>query len=187
MNQAHYHERPRLENLSRALGTARGLAARLLALYGRTMTLSNSSTTTTASGTTRSAKEVVEAFVSALERLDYDAAIALAGEDIRWVNYPWTTSRNKRQFERVLRGMFGDATRFEVKYADIHERGDGVVYTDRVDIFEGGGVKMSLPVQGEFRVREGRVVEWVDRFSWLSLIAQLGRSVPAILKHRLGK
>ena len=41
------------------------------------------------------------------------------------------------------------------------------------------------PVRTSFRVREGRVVEWVDRFSWLTLIAQLGRSLPAILRHRL--
>jgi limonene-1,2-epoxide hydrolase len=149
------------------------------------MTMTDSSATHTASASTQSAREVVEAFVSALERLDYDAAIALAADDIRWVNYPWTTSRNKRQFEKVLRGMFGDATRFEVHYSDIHERGDGVVYTDRVDIFEGGGMTMHLPVQGEFRVRDGRVVEWVDRFNWLTLIAQFGRSLPAILKYRL--
>lgn len=149
------------------------------------MTMTDSSATHTASASAQSAREVVEAFVSALERLDYDAAIALAADDIRWVNYPWTTSRNKRQFEKVLRGMFGDATRFEVEYSDIHERGHGVVYTDRVDIFEGGGMTMHLPVQGEFRVRDGRVVEWVDRFNWLTLIAQFARSLPAILKYRL--
>jgi limonene-1,2-epoxide hydrolase len=149
------------------------------------MTTANTSSTSGDSTATRSAQQVVEAFVSALERLDYDAAIALVGDDIKWVNYPWTTSRNKRQFEKVLRRMFGDATRFEVQYSDIHERGNGVVYTDRVDIFEGGGMTMNLPVQGEFRVQDGRVVEWVDRFSWLTLIAQLGRSLPAILKHRL--
>lgn len=144
----------------------------------------NSSTRGDSTGT-RSPQQVVEAFISALERLDYDAAMALVGDDIKWVNYPWTTSRNKRQFEKMLRGMFADAMRFEVQYSDIHERGDGVVYTDRVDIFEGGGMTMNLPVQGEFRVRDGRVVEWVDRFSWLTLIAQLGRSLPAMLKHRL--
>jgi len=149
------------------------------------MPMADSSSTRVDSTATRSPREVVEAFISALERLDYDAAIALVADDIKWVNYPWTTSRNKRQFEKVLRGMFGDATRFEVQYSDIHERGDGVVYTDRVDIFEGGGMTMNLPVQGEFRVRDGRVVEWVDRFSWSTLIAQLGRSLPAILRHRL--
>ena len=151
------------------------------------MTMPSTSNPPTNSTATRSAQQIVEAFVSALERLDYDAAIALAGDDIRWVNYPWTTSRNKRQFEKALRLMFGDATRFEVQYSDVHERGDGVVYTDRVDIFEGGGMKMTLPVQGEFRVRDGRIVEWVDRFSWAKLVGQIGRSLPAMLKHRLGR
>ena len=135
----------------------------------------------------RSAQQVVEDYISALERLDYDAAVALAGDDIRWVNYPWTTSKNKRQFDKALRGMFSEATRFEVQYADIHERGDGVVYTDRVDIFEGGGMSMNLPVQGEFRVRDGLVVEWVDRFRWRTVLGQIATSLPAIIKHRLGR
>ncbi len=132
-----------------------------------------------------SAQEVVQDFVSALERLDLDRAIELADEEIRWVNYPLTTSRNKRQFGKALRGMFRDAERFEVRYSDIHERGDGVVYTDRLDIFEGGGVSLNLPVQGQFRVRDGKVTEWVDRFSWLKVVADIGASIPAILKHRL--
>ena len=144
-------------------------------------------TATTDPASTSSAQEVVEAFISALERLDYDAAVALAADDIRWVNYPLTTSRNKAQFDRALRTMFASATRFEVQYADIHERGDGVVYTDRVDIFEGGGMTMNLPVQGEFRVRGGLVTEWVDRFSWRAVLVQIGQSLPAIVKHRLGR
>jgi limonene-1,2-epoxide hydrolase len=146
-----------------------------------------STETSAAESNIRSAQQIVEDFVSALERLDYDAAIALIGEDIRWVNYPWTTSRNKRQFDKALRGMFGDAKRFEVQYADIHERGDGIVYTDRVDIFEGGGMSMNLPVKGQFRVRDGLVVEWVDRFSWAKLLGQLVRSIPGIIKHRLSR
>lgn len=134
-----------------------------------------------------SAQEVVETFISALERLDLDAALASVADDVRWVNVPWKTASNKRQFEKVLRGMFRGATRFEVRYADIHERGDGVVYTDRVDVFEGGGLSMALPVRGEFRVENGRVTEWVDRFSWAKLLGEVGRSLPAILRNRLGK
>jgi limonene-1,2-epoxide hydrolase len=135
----------------------------------------------------RTAQEVVEAFISALEQLDCDAAIALAADDIRWVNYPIVSARNKAGFAKTLRGMFKDASRFEVRYRDIHERGDGVVYTDRVDIFEGGGLSMTLPVRGELRVRDGLVVEWVDRFSWPKLLAELGRSLPSMVKHRLGR
>ncbi|MGB3049524.1 MAG: limonene-1,2-epoxide hydrolase family protein [Polyangiales bacterium] len=135
----------------------------------------------------RSPQQVVEAFLSALERLDLDGAAALVSDDIRWINVPWKTSTNKKRFEKVLRAMFKDASRFEVQCFDIHERGDGVVYTDRVDIFEGGGLTMHLPVQGEFRVKDGLVTEWVDRFSWAKLLGDIGESLPSILRHRLGR
>lgn len=133
----------------------------------------------------RSAQEVVEGFVSALERLDFDGALSLVAPDIRWVNVPWTTATNKDRFEKMLRGMFGETTRFEVQFFDIHERGDGVVYTDRIDIIEGAGLSMTLPVQGEFRVKDGLITEWVDRFSWVKAIGDIGRSLPGIIKHRL--
>ena len=132
-----------------------------------------------------SAQEVVQALLTALERLDLDGALSLAAPDIRWINVPWKTATNKEQFRKVLQLMFKTTTRLEFQFFDIHERGNGVVYTDRVDILEGGGMSMNLPVQGEFRVKDGLVTEWVDRFSWLKAIGDLGRSLPAILRHRL--
>ena len=120
-----------------------------------------------------------------MERLDFDGALSLVAPDIQWVNVPWTTATNKDRFEKMLRGMFGETTRFEVQFFDIHERGDGVVYTDRIDIIEGAGLSMTLPVQGEFRVKDGLITEWVDRFSWVKAIGDLGRSLPGIIKHRL--
>jgi len=135
----------------------------------------------------RSPRDVVKAFISALERLDFDGALSLAAPDIQWINVPWKTATNKDRFEKMLVAMFKETTRFEVQFFDIHERADGVVYTDRVDIIEGGGVSMNLPVQGEFRVRDGLITEWVDRFSWVKVIGDIGRSLPNILKHYLGR
>lgn len=135
----------------------------------------------------RSAKEVVEAFLSALERLDLDGVVSLAAPNIRWINAPLKSASDREGFRKALLGMFKEASRFEVQYLDIHERGNGVVYTDRIDIFEGGGVQMQLPIQGEFRVENGLVSEWIDRFSWLELLGEIGKSLPAILKHRLGR
>ncbi|MGB9337901.1 MAG: limonene-1,2-epoxide hydrolase family protein [Polyangiales bacterium] len=151
------------------------------------MTIESTSQSNTHTSNERSAQQVVEAFISSLERLDLDAAAALVSEDIRWINVPWKSATNKTRFRKVLGAMFKDASRFEVQYFDIHERGDGVVFTDRVDIFEGGGMNMNLPVQGEFRVRDGLLTEWVDRFSWAKVIADIGRSLPGILKYRLGR
>ena len=135
----------------------------------------------------RTALEVVQAFLGALQRLEFDEAIELCAPDVRWVNVPWKTAASKEQFEKILLLMFRDTTRFEVQFFDIHERGDGVVYTDRVDIVEGGGLSMTLPVQGEFRVKDGLVTEWVDRFSWRTVIAEIGRSLPGVIKFRLGR
>jgi len=146
--------------------------------------MSSQTNPTATASSERTAQEVVQAFLAALERLDFDEASSLAAPDIRWVNVPWTTATNKDRFEKMLRGMFGDVTRFEVQFFDIHERGDGVVYTDRVDIIEGAGLSMTLPVQGEFRVKDGLVTEWVDRFSWMKAIGDVGRSLPGIVKHR---
>lgn len=151
------------------------------------MTTESTSQSNTHTSTERSAQQVVEDFISSLERLDLDAAAALVSEDIRWINVPWKSATNKTGFRKVLGAMFKDASRFEVQYFDIHERGDGVVFTDRVDIFEGGGMSMNLPVQGEFRVKDGLLTEWVDRFSWAKVIADIGRSLPGILKYRLGR
>ncbi|UCF46015.1 MAG: nuclear transport factor 2 family protein [Myxococcales bacterium] len=140
---------------------------------------------TAGASTERSAQEVVQAFISALERLDFEGALSLAAPDIRWVNVPWKTATDKKRFEKMLLLMFKDTTRFEVQFFDIHERGDGIVYTDRVDIVEGGGLSMTIPVQGEFRVKDGLITEWVDRFSWIKAISDIGRSLPGIIRHRL--
>jgi limonene-1,2-epoxide hydrolase len=151
------------------------------------MTAQNTPHATTETSTERSPQRVVEAFIGALERLDLEEAASLVAPDIRWVNVPWKTATNKERFEKVLGAMFKDASRFEVQFFDIHERGDGVVYTDRIDIIEGGGLSMSIPVQGEFRVKDGLVTEWVDRFSWLKAIGDIGRSLPGIVKYRIGR
>ncbi|MGB5810220.1 MAG: limonene-1,2-epoxide hydrolase family protein [Polyangiales bacterium] len=133
----------------------------------------------------RSAEGTVRAFLSALEQLDFDATMALAAPNIRWVNAPLTSARDKAGFGRACRGMFKMVTRFEVEFLDIHERGEGIVYTDRIDTIEGGGLRMKIGVQGEFRVENGLVVDWVDRFSWPHAIGDILRSLPAIVISRL--
>ncbi len=129
----------------------------------------------------------MQAFLGALEELDFDKVLALSAPDIRWVNAPFTTSSNIDQFARAVRGMFKMVTRFEVQYRDIHERGEGVVYTDRIDIIEGGGLKMKIDVKGEFKVKDGLVTEWVDRFSWPKTIGDIVKSLPRIIAFRLRK
>lgn len=128
--------------------------------------------------------DTVRDFLSSMERLDFDGTMALAAPQIRWVNAPITTARGKQSFKKACRGMFKMVTRFEVQYLDIHERGNGVVFTDRIDTIEGAGLKMNIDVKGEFRVENGLVVDWVDRFSWPKVIGDIVKSMPAIIAFR---
>ena len=141
----------------------------------------------TSAAAKRSAQETVQAFLGALEELDFDKTMSLSAPSIRWVNVPITTASNIEQFAKAVRGMLKIVTRFEVQYRDIHERGDGVVYTNRIDIIEGAGLKMKIDVQGEFRVEDGLVTEWVDRFSWPKTIGEIVTSLPGILAFRVRK
>jgi len=132
-----------------------------------------------------SAVDTVKAFLTALEQLDLDKAVSLVADDVRWVNAPIKSASNKEQFDKALRSMFKSLTRFEVRYRDIHERDNGIVYTDRLDIAEGGGLQMDLEVRGEFKVEHGLIVRWVDRFSWSKLLSELIKSAPSMIVHRL--
>ena len=141
----------------------------------------------TSASSGRSPQETVQAFIHALEELDSDKILSLSAPDIRWVNAPITTSSNKEQFAKMVRGMLKVVTRFEVQFRDIHELGDGAVYTDRFDIIEGRGLKMKIHVIGEFKVKDGLVTEWVDRFSWSSVIGDIAKSLPAMIRFALKK
>jgi len=130
---------------------------------------------------------VVQNFLAACERLDYDAALALCADDVVWINAPVTSAKNKRQLEKAMRSMFGDVTLFRVEDMEIYERPDGVVFTDRFDVIEGGGLKMRIAVQGDFEVKDGLVTRWVDRFSWSDSTRQVLRSLPAVVRFQLAK
>lgn len=131
--------------------------------------------------------EVVRDFLEALERLDFDAVLDMSAPGIVWVNAPFRTARGKPQLRRALRLMFNGITRFEAECKEIEQRADGVVFTDRIDTAEGGGLFMRLPVEGEFTVRDGLVTSWVDRFSWVEALSDIGKSLPRIAGHRLGQ
>lgn len=141
----------------------------------------------TSAASKSSPQETVLAFINAIEELDLDKTLALSAPNIRWVNAPLTTCKNKKQFETVMRGMLKVVTRFDVQIREIRQGTDGVVYTDRIDIIEGSGLAMELGVRGEFRVEDGLVTEWVDYFSWPKMLGAMARSIPAMIRFRLKK
>jgi limonene-1,2-epoxide hydrolase len=125
-------------------------------------------------------KATVIAFLAALERLDVDAALALAAEDIAYQNVPLRPARGIKAVEKQLRSLFRYCTGFEARIS--HLAADGpIVLTERIDVLRFRGLAAEFWVCGTFEVQDGRIVLWRDYFDWatflLASVRGLGRAL----------
>ncbi|PRX44666.1 limonene-1,2-epoxide hydrolase [Prauserella shujinwangii] len=118
--------------------------------------------------------ETVRAFLSALERLDVDAALTYAAPDIVYQNVPLPPARGIRAFEKQLRAMAKYGSGFEAKLHHIAADGQ-VVLTERTDVLAAGRWNARFWVCGTFEVRDGRIVLWRDYFDWATVLASSAR------------
>jgi limonene-1,2-epoxide hydrolase len=125
---------------------------------------------------------LVERFLDALERLDSSAILDLVSDDIVYQNVPLPPARGRQQFEQQLGLMARHMTEFKVDGACYETRGDTVL-CNRYDTLAGNGWRMRLWVEGEFVVRNGQIVRWVDRFSWARLLLSSALTTPRLLIH----
>lgn len=108
---------------------------------------------------------VVQQFLGELAAQDVEAAVDLLDVDVEWRNTGFPTLRGSRVAES-LRAMVRRGIGFEAVMHHVAADGD-VVLTDRTDTIVVGPVRTTIRVFGTFRVRDGKVVLWHDRFSWL--------------------
>lgn len=109
--------------------------------------------------------EVVQDFLAALERLDIDAAMALADADIVYQNVPFPAMKGIVSTGRALKWMTKLGTGFEARILNIAADGP-IVLTERIDVLERGKFAAEFWVCGTFEVRDGKVVVWRDRFDF---------------------
>jgi limonene-1,2-epoxide hydrolase len=125
---------------------------------------------------------LVERFLAALESLDSSAILDLVSDDIVYQNVPLPPARGRRAFEQQLGLMARFMTEFKVDSARYETRGS-TVQCNRYDTLAGEGWHMRFWVEGEFVVRNGHIVRWVDRFSWPRLILASALTTPRLLVH----
>jgi limonene-1,2-epoxide hydrolase len=118
------------------------------------------------------ATEIVNKFLVAAAKRDYDTALPLLTEDVEYQNMPIAPVKGreavKEQLEALL-AMGGDS-----EWKVLREVVDGdVVMNERVDRFEIGGTWADLPVMGVFVLRDGLIAEWRDYFDLQTIMNQL--------------
>lgn len=127
---------------------------------------------------------VVQAFLSALERLDVDAALTHLAPDISYQNVPLPPARGVRAVEKQLRWLARYGSGFEVHYLNVAAN-SGTVLTERTDVLVFGPVRAEFWVCGTFEVVDGRIVLWRDRFDFVDFTLAFVKGAVQALATRL--
>jgi limonene-1,2-epoxide hydrolase len=120
-----------------------------------------------------SGEAIVTRFVEEMNRLDWDSVYGLMSDDIAYHNIPFCPLEGLD----AVRGFFaavGTISDCDWRILKMAACGD-VVLTERLDEFTLDGRRISLPVMGIFRIRDGKIAEWRDYFDRASFEDQLGR------------
>lgn len=110
------------------------------------------------------AENTVTEFCNAWARLDVDAIVGFFTEDAVYHNIPMPAAKGKEVIRKTIEGLMKGTTWVEFKILHTASNGN-VVFNERVDSFEAGGKKISLPVAGVFEVtNDGKIKGWRDYF-----------------------
>ena len=120
-------------------------------------------------------KEVVLAFIGALCRRDFDAAMEFVAEDIVYDNKPLPTLRGASRFREFLSPWTEHNDEIDIVIHGITEAGDLVIVerTDRDRI--AGKDWVETQAAGFYQVRDGRISEWRDYYDLNSFCLQNGQ------------
>jgi limonene-1,2-epoxide hydrolase len=113
-------------------------------------------------------------FIDAWNDNDMDRVHAFMAEDIFYHNVPMEPIVG-RTAAREFADAFGVGTKMKADWqlVSIAENGEHVL-TERIDSFTNPeGKKISVPLMGSFRVRDGVITEWRDYFDLPTFERQL--------------
>ena len=120
--------------------------------------------------TATSPADVVRAFLGHMERLDYDAALALVSDTCEYTNIPMGTVTGPSGIRSVLEPFF--APTLENTFGIIREAAAGsTVFVERLDRHRLSDKWVELPVTGVFEVHDGKIALWRDYFDLQTVLS----------------
>ena len=115
---------------------------------------------------------LIRQFMEVGVRADLDEFVSYFCEDAIWWNWPWPPIKGRAAIREALRIGAGRMTALPW---DIHHivADDDVVMTERVDHFQVGDKRISVPCMGIFELRNGKIAPWRDYWDLKTFEAQL--------------
>jgi limonene-1,2-epoxide hydrolase len=113
--------------------------------------------------------KVVAEFFEACENFDFDGAWQYVSDDLYYRNNPFPATKTKESSLKQLKTLVASLREFKIEIHQMAANGD-VVLNERNDIFIGRFFHISLPVNGVFKLKDGKIYQWDDHFDFLTLI-----------------
>lgn len=115
---------------------------------------------------------LIRQFIEACVRADPDEFASYFCEDAIWWNAPWSPVEGRAAIRETLRIGAGRMTALPWDICHIVADGD-LVMTERVDHFQAGVKRISVPCMGILELRNGKIAAWRDYWDLKTLEAQL--------------
>ena len=119
--------------------------------------------------------ETVRAFMAAMERLDYPAALDHVSEDVEYTNMPLgpgSTLRGHAGIRAVLEPFFAPTLSNEWIIKSMAASGN-TVFMERLDRHQLPNGWAELPVAGVFEVVDGKITSWREYFDYSYIARQM--------------
>lgn len=122
--------------------------------------------------------DVVKAFLSAMEKKDYDTGLKLVSEDCEYTNLPMGTARGPQGIRETLEPFF--APILENEFRLIRTAAEGpVVFVERLDRHRAAHGWFELPVAGVLEVHNGKITVWREYFDLATIQKGLTPAIKA--------
>ncbi len=108
--------------------------------------------------------DVFRALIAAWEKRSVDDILAVMTEDALYLNVGMPEMVGHAAIRAGLTAFVGGSTAIHWTVHHIAEAADGAVLTERTDVFEMGGRKVSIPVMGVAEFRDGKICAWREYF-----------------------
>lgn len=123
----------------------------------------------------RSPVEVVHAFMTAMEAMDFDAGLRFVADDLEYTNGPLGSVTGPAGVRAMLEPFF--APILENRFIVEREAANGtIVFMERLDRHRLASGWIELPVTGVFEVRDGLITVWHDYFDAATIQNQMAAS-----------
>jgi limonene-1,2-epoxide hydrolase len=116
--------------------------------------------------------EIVNTFMAAASKRDYDTALPLLADDVEYQNMPLPAVAGPAAVKETIEMLLGMCS--DSEWVVHRQVADGeLVMNERTDRFLVEGRWLELPVAGVFAVRDGHIALWRDYFDLDTIMKQM--------------